>query len=528
MYCKNCGNKLKDGLKFCTNCGNVKTNAKVDVSEDTPKIPAVIFLESLLKKTLVKLKQNNNGRWVVGVVVIAIVIIILLVNYNHKRAINNTTIKNNTQSVVDIWCDNGQGGSGTIFTTNGTVLTNNHVITGATSCKVTIPNLATGAIEEIYEATPDITPKLSEKYDVATVQINSAYTDSDGKTWGVYPTTFSPFVLPSTCNTNTPSQLGDSVKVYGYPVTSGGYNLTITTGIISSFADDGNILTSAQIDSGNSGGLAVDQNGCWLGIPSAVVSGNYQNLGVIIPGNIVSFFLNNVPAKLDPSIGNTNSVSEAAVSPDETNDQRCQNDFGANSGWSGEMDKKGNPTCTCQAGYAWDETGDSCASKTLLTQECEDKFGTGAYPVTQKGKAVCDCSTGYEWNSGGTACELTPSVPGCTSTLGYSQTTGLSCSGDGSCASGSTYDSSTEECTVPLTDDQMCNQKFNNSYSTTDPSTGKHTCSCKNGYYWDNENSGQAGSCFTADELNQGCDKASAGTHWDGTYDSNGLYSCTY
>ncbi|HUC88457.1 MAG TPA: trypsin-like peptidase domain-containing protein [Candidatus Paceibacterota bacterium] len=526
MFCKHCGDKLKDGVKFCTNCGNMTTHQKVDPSEQTAKIPALVFLQSFFKKTFIKLKQNK--RLVVSIVgVVIVLVVVLLLNKSNHKAPANFISNNNTQSVVDIWCDNGQGGSGTIFTTNGTVLTNNHVITGAKSCEITLPNPATGGISEIYEAAPVIVPKLSEKYDVATLQIDGAYTDSDGKTWGTYPTTFSPFTVPKTCNVNDPSKLGDSVRIYGYPVTSGGYNLTITDGIISSFADDGDILTSAQVDSGNSGGLAVDQNGCWLGIPSAVVSGNYQNLGVIIPGNIVEIFLNNVPVKLDPSTGNTNSVSESAINPQETSDQQCQDTFGVNSEWSGQMDKQQKPTCTCQSGYSWDATGNACATKTSLTQECENKFGTGAYPVTQKGKAVCDCSTGYQWNSDGTSCESTPSVPGCTSTLGYSSTTGISCSGDDSCASGSTYDASTGECTIPLTSDQMCNQKFNNSYSTTN-SDGSHSCSCKAGYYWDNNAVGQAGNCFTSTELDQGCNKGTPGTSWDGKYTSDGTYECAY
>ena len=113
---------------------------------------------------------------------------------------------------------------------------------------------------------------------------------SDAKTWGDYPTSFPAYTRPDSCDSSVP-QLGDSIKIYGYPVTSGGYNLTVTEGIISSFSDDGNILTSAKIDSGNSGGFAIDQNGCFLGIPSAVIEGKYQNLGVIISTTIISEFL---------------------------------------------------------------------------------------------------------------------------------------------------------------------------------------------------------------------------------------------
>jgi len=43
-----------------------------------------------------------------------------------------------------------------------------------------------------------------------------------------------------------------------------GYSLTVTDGIVSSLSGDGLIYTSAKISHGNSGGLAVDKNGCIL------------------------------------------------------------------------------------------------------------------------------------------------------------------------------------------------------------------------------------------------------------------------
>ena len=211
----------------------------------------------------------------------------------------------NTQSVVNVICDNGNGGSGSIYTSGGVVLTNNHVIAKSKSCLVAIPDPATGSAAEIYEATPVIVPKLSAEYDIAMLQIDGPYTDSSGTTWGDYPTTFPAFVSPAAC-TGAPLQLGEPLKIYGYPISSGGYNLTVTEGIVSSFSDDGRVLTDAEVDSGNSGGLAVDKDGCFVGIPSAVQLGNYQNLGVIIPWNIVQQFLDSANAT-QPSSSATES-----------------------------------------------------------------------------------------------------------------------------------------------------------------------------------------------------------------------------
>jgi S1-C subfamily serine protease len=294
MFCKNCGKQIKVGSKFCKYC-----DQEIKVSKFT------LFLFNFSDW----LKNHRKGLLIgLGVVIVLIILDNSITNQPHSTSLNNSINQTSPganqsydqnkikSSVVNIICDNKNGGSGTLFTEDGYILTNNHVISGSTYCLVTLPNTATGAPLEIYNAEPIIFPNLSKKYDIAILKIDKAFTDKDGKSWGVYPTVFPVYTAPSSCDTLTP-QLGDSVTIYGYPVTSGGYNLTITDGIISSFTDDNYILTSAKVDSGNSGGLALYQDKCFLGIPSDVVSGNYQNLGVIIPSYIISDFSDQVKSQ---------------------------------------------------------------------------------------------------------------------------------------------------------------------------------------------------------------------------------------
>ncbi len=481
MYCKHCGAANSASAKFCKSCGKAITPAAT-TSEHIPEVKRV------------KRKINKKAWWISAGAVALVILVALFFHYRHtgSPATTQGTSNNNSQSVVDIWCDNGQGGSGVIFTSDGTVLTNNHVITGATTCQVTIPNPETGGIAEIYDAAPVITPTLSKEYDIATLKIDGSYTDASGTTWGAYPTTFNPFILPSTCNTSTPSQLGDAVRIYGYPVTSGGYNLTETDGIISSFEDDGDILTSAKIDSGNSGGLAVDQNGCWLGLPSAVVSGNYQNLGVIIPGSIVEQdFLSGVPAKYEPIAVSSSTDTQAedalspttAAAPQETNDQVCQDSYGTYSQWSGNLNSSGNPTCVCQTGYSWDGSGNECATQISLQQQCVSQFGSGSYSYTQAGKAVCGCdsSNGYVWNSDQTACVQETNTQICQNNYGsYSISDGTNDQGGPSCScqSGYTWNSDQTAC-IAMTPDQLCAQDVGagSYYLGYDNSDGSYACS---------------------------------------------------
>lgn len=271
IYCKHCGTKNEGKVKYCKNCGQEIKRLKFSFFNRLKILRVLIFIT----------------------VLVCIVIAIIWFISKQKYQFYNSQV---SLSVVNILCDNESGGTGTIISSDGYVVTNNHVIAESEICLVTIPNTDNGAPEEIYVAEPIIEPSLSEQYDIAMLRIFMAYEDTNGKVWGEYPKTFIAYQRPSSCGENNP-RMGEAVRIYGYPMASGGYNLTITDGIISSFTEYGEILTSAKIDSGNSGGLAVDKNGCILGIPSAVLTGEYENLGVIIPSGTVLEFLDKIPAE---------------------------------------------------------------------------------------------------------------------------------------------------------------------------------------------------------------------------------------
>lgn len=276
MFCKYCGAKNDSKVKFCKKCGREIKKTRLfnirPVSLKGGRKKAFIFLLLLI-------------------VAVFVFLIFVLPKYNGSSVQQNQV----SSSVVNVICDNDNGGSGIMISSDGYVVTNNHVIAKSKTCLITIPNIGSGAPEEIYIAEPIIEPVLSEQYDIAMLKIDMAYEDSEGKVWGEYPKTFTAYQFPKSCSGQP--KLGDSVRIYGYPITSGGLNLTITDGIISSFSENGDILTSAKIDSGNSGGLAVDGKGCMLGIPSAVLTGEYENLGVIIPNSAIIEFSDKIPAE---------------------------------------------------------------------------------------------------------------------------------------------------------------------------------------------------------------------------------------
>lgn len=49
-------------------------------------------------------------------------------------------------------------------------------------------------------------------------------------------------------------------------------------------------MTSAKVSYGNSGGLAVDENGCMIGIPSMVNTDENESFGIILSMDTINLF----------------------------------------------------------------------------------------------------------------------------------------------------------------------------------------------------------------------------------------------
>ncbi len=279
MFCKKCGNEIKEGFNFCTRCGNGVQNQQLGKSKSFFAKKKLIFSA-------------------ISMVVILSVIIIFLYAKNPSTEQINQRIAG---SVVNIYCEGASeedvsGGSGTIFSEDGLVLTNAHIIPsdyreGETNCVVILPDPIDGSPKEMYLAYPIIIPNLSEQYDIALMQIHDVFHDQEeGVAYGEYPKKFPAYAAGQKCS-GEDIKLGEPIRIYGYPAISGGYALTITEGVVSSLLlEEGYIITSAKISNGNSGGLAIDKNGCMVGIPSMVNSDENESLGVIISRDTISEF----------------------------------------------------------------------------------------------------------------------------------------------------------------------------------------------------------------------------------------------
>lgn len=321
MFCKNCGQQLKIGSKFCKNCGQEVRVGRITIFKAK-------FFEWL--------KDHRKG-FLIGFGIVVILIIIGAYSESSDTAVpvsepaaqtNTLTTPNESTtqstsynqngiaaSVVNIFCpstvpnEDVSGGSGTIISEDGLILTNSHIIpqdkknihVDDTGCLVILPDPETGQPKDTYLAHPIVISDLSDKYDLAFMNIYAAYYDSETQQYaGVYPRKFPTFDDTTQCQ-NENVQLGEPVRIFGYPAISGGYSLTITDGIVSSFPGDGLIVTSAKVSHGNSGGLAVDKDGCMIGVPSMVSSDEAESLGVIISMNLVNKFVDEVSTYINNS-----------------------------------------------------------------------------------------------------------------------------------------------------------------------------------------------------------------------------------
>ncbi len=160
-------------------------------------------------------------------------------------------------------------GSGTLISADGLILTNAHVVSDSyeeyEELTVAITNRTDEPPEVAYVAE---VIAIDYALDLAVIQITS---DLNG-----YPVveTF-PFI---TLGDSDEIEIGDELRILGYPGI-GGETITLTNGVVSGFTSERGvggrawIKTDATIAGGNSGGLAVDNEGRIIGVPTIAASG---------------------------------------------------------------------------------------------------------------------------------------------------------------------------------------------------------------------------------------------------------------
>lgn len=185
-----------------------------------------------------------------------------------------------------------QSGSGYIFGSDVEkgdviILTNNHVIdvpihnlygepmgisATPTSCDIKVPG--DSQFVTVYNADGPFSG--SKKEDFGLISIKS-------------PTPYMKEIIQNLWDGNckNKAELGEKILIIGYPGIGDQNDVTVTDGIVSGY--DGNYyITSAKIEHGNSGGVAISlKNNCYLGIPTFAVSGSIESLARILNVNAI-------------------------------------------------------------------------------------------------------------------------------------------------------------------------------------------------------------------------------------------------
>ena len=166
-------------------------------------------------------------------------------------------------------------GSGVVVGDNGVILTNSHVVHGATDVRIATSDGREYAVDVALD---------DGKTDLAVLKVK----DPGGRK-------FQPLAFAD----SDQLQVGDLVLAIGNPF---GVGQTVTSGIVSALARTGVessnyeffIQTDAAINPGNSGGALVDLHGNLVGINTAIFSqsGGSVGIGFAIPANMARVVAN--------------------------------------------------------------------------------------------------------------------------------------------------------------------------------------------------------------------------------------------
>ena len=185
--------------------------------------------------------------------------------------IANTAIQRDFWSLDTMEVPQGSG-SGFIWSKQGHIVTNFHVIYGANSIKVTLADRSEHQAK-LVGADPD--------HDLAVLQIQA----SDA------------VLEPLAIGTSHDLRVGQKVLAIGNPF---GLDHTLTTGVVSALGRtiksmsqrtiEGVIQTDAAINPGNSGGPLLDGAGRLIGVNTQIISpsGAYAGIGFAVPVDTVN------------------------------------------------------------------------------------------------------------------------------------------------------------------------------------------------------------------------------------------------
>ncbi len=208
--------------------------------------------------------------------------------------------KDQISAIVELWCPaddyNYSGfisiGSGSIVHSDGLIFTNRHVVSNYDWSVIESSPTCYVAITDDISQPPEV-KYMADLVAYASAPPDYPYTedfDFDVAVLYIYDVCYECIGAPSFLPSNFPylelgySDIlvpGDYVAIAGYPEI-GAETFNFTEGVISGRVGDFVLKTDAKIDSGNSGGSALDSKHRLIGMPTWTISGAAESMGYII------------------------------------------------------------------------------------------------------------------------------------------------------------------------------------------------------------------------------------------------------
>lgn len=242
------------------------------------------------------LKKKALLRWALFSVCVSTLVVAIpaLTNAGRKQIIRSTMPAVAMILAVDV--KDGQlvpvsSGSGTIVDANGSVITNHHVLFDAKKDK--LHDLFIIGLYRAADKEPELVcagspakGMLKPKLDLALIRCDR---DRAGSPWEAknWPT------LPIRQLDKDDIVPGEQVWVLGYPGVGGG-TIHVTAGLVSGWTGENGgagsrafMKTDASISHGNSGGTAIDEDGNFIGVPTAFrLTTTKQGEAVVTAGRV--------------------------------------------------------------------------------------------------------------------------------------------------------------------------------------------------------------------------------------------------
>lgn len=290
MFCRKCGKELPDDSQFCLKCGNSLVAATAPaVQKPKPSgamlgwiLLAVVVAAGALYGGIEWYRSHSSGP---SAPVAAIL--------GTKEGASSGAIAPQPMSAQDIFQaasgavtlitvfdDEGHQrglGSGFVVSSDGTAVTNYHVIRGASK--------ATAKFSDGLESDVSGVVAYDADHDVAVIKLATP------------PKT----VLQLGDSDDT--KVGESVVAIGSPL---GFQNTLSQGIVSGVRN-GVVQMSAPISPGSSGGPVLDSYGKVVGVSVAFVRGG-EDLNFAVPINWAKPYLNSTAPKTLADVATENTV----------------------------------------------------------------------------------------------------------------------------------------------------------------------------------------------------------------------------